>query len=63
VWAAMAVFGGAWRPLPVADAPPLTARAYVVTALVLVVFGLTFMPVPMETETTPPAPPSSAAAG
>lgn len=63
VWAAMAVFGGAWRPLPVPEHPRLTARAWVVTALVLVVFGLTFMPVPMETETTPPATPSGATAG
>ncbi len=60
IWGAIAVLGGAWRPLPVPESPALTARAWAVVALVAVVFALTFMPIPMETETTPAA--TSAAA-
>lgn len=55
IWAAIAVLGGAWRPLPVPQAPAPGARAWVVAALVAVVFALTFMPIPIETEITPAA--------
>lgn len=55
VWAGFVALLGAWRPLPVPESPPLPLRAWLVAAAVAVVFGLTFMPIPIEIETTPGA--------
>lgn len=48
VWAVLLWKTGASRNLEVPDRPPLTPRARVVAALVLVLFVLTFMPMPLE---------------
>lgn len=58
VWGALLLLLGAGRPLPVAEEPPLPLRSRVVAALGLLLFVLTFMPVPMEIETTPGTPES-----
>ncbi len=50
VFAAVAVLGGAWRPLPVPDQPAMGMRAWIVAIVTAMVFGLTFMPVPIEME-------------
>jgi membrane-associated protease RseP (regulator of RpoE activity) len=63
VWAVVIVAIGAWRSLPVPRRPPLSRRARLVAGAALVVFLLTFMPVPLrELETPagdPPQPPES----
>lgn len=56
VFGAVAVLGGAWRPLAVPDEPAVSWRGWLVAALILAVFVLTFQPVPMEAEVlVPPA--------
>ena len=56
VFGAVAVLGGAWRPLPVPVTPRLTARAWFVAALIVLVFVLTFQPMPIESESLPSLP-------
>lgn len=54
VWGGVIRFVGADRPIPV-PLTPLSRSSLVVGALTLGLFLLTFMPVPMEVETLPPA--------
>lgn len=53
VWAAMLLLSGAWRSLPVPEAPPLTTRARVLVVVSLALAVLTFMPSPIVVETAP----------
>ncbi len=63
VFGLVAVVGGAWRPLPVPEEPGLTARAWVVAALVAIVFVLTFQPMPMQADEVPVSTAGPATAG
>jgi membrane-associated protease RseP (regulator of RpoE activity) len=50
VWGVLLLLLGAGRPLPVDDDPPLPLRSRLLAVAALVLFALTFMPVPMEAE-------------
>ena len=51
VWAGILALIGATYSTPAPKRPPLSARAKWVSALVLVAFGLSFMPAPVEIDT------------
>lgn len=53
VWGAFLLFFGAARPLPVAEQPALPTRARLLALAALILFLLTFMPVPIEIESLP----------
>jgi membrane-associated protease RseP (regulator of RpoE activity) len=55
VWGAVLLFLGASRPVPVPEDPPLPMRSRVLAVIALVLFALTFMPVPIEVETLDPS--------
>jgi hypothetical protein len=54
VWAGMLALLGGWKPLPVPDVGPLPVRPRLLAAIALVVFALTFMPVPVSVEQVAP---------
>lgn len=54
VWAALLYFLGASRPIEVPAEPRPPLRSWLVAGLAVVLFVLTFMPVPIEVETFPP---------
>ena len=53
VWGFVVLMLGAWRSLPVPMEEPLTRRAWVVAAIILVTFSLSFMPAPVSMDTMP----------
>lgn len=53
VWGAMLLLLGAWRPMPVGVQPSLPLRSRVLAGVAILLFLLTFMPVPLETDVWP----------